>query len=251
MEGNTAFISYVLIPIGITTGSYSQAIHCNYIKKIDLGGADPYIQEISLNFPDANDFKFLASTYSGSTGYTVNEIHALVQIVSNSPFNSYEEVVPSSSGWTQFNMTNQIPNYAMISGASFVLTPTNLTSVVFKISLLHYPDDPATLFIPYNLVYINYPSTDDKLAFGEATYFFGNVATEIKADVYTTDISINLPLNEFNSTTNPTWDGGESVYISEVGIYDSNKNLVAIGKLNDPVAKDPTIARTIVFALDF
>ena len=59
------------------------------------------------------------------------------------------------------------------------------------------------------------------------------------------------PLNEFNSTSNPTWDGLETVYISEIGIYDSNKNLVAIGKLNDPVAKDATIARTIVFALDF
>ena len=34
-------------------------------------------------------------------------------------------------------------------------------------------------------------------------------------------------------------------------LYDSNKNLVAIGKLNDPVAKDSTIARTIVFAIDF
>jgi len=253
MSGNTVFISYLLIPTGITGGSYSQAIHCNYFKKIDLGGADPYIQEISLNFPkaDISDFKFLASTYSDSTGYTVNEIHALVQIVSNAPFDSYGEVVPSSTGWTQFNMTYQIPNYASISGASFVLTPTLITDVVFKISLLHYPDNPVTTFLPYDLEYISYPSTDDRLAFGEATYFFGNVATEIKADVYTTDISIPLPQAQFNSTTNLTWDGLETVYISEIGIYDSNKNLVAIGKLNDPVAKNPSIGRTIVFALDF
>ena len=51
MEGNTAFISYILIPTtGQDAGDYSQAIHCNYIKKIDLGTANPYVQEISLNF---------------------------------------------------------------------------------------------------------------------------------------------------------------------------------------------------------
>jgi hypothetical protein len=65
------------------------------------------------------------------------------------------------------------------------------------------------------------------------------------------DIGIDLPLDEFNSSTNLSWDGGETVFISEVGIYDSNRNLVAIGKLNDPVPKDSTISRTIVFAVDF
>ena len=247
MSGNTAFISYILVPSGITDGSYSQAIHCNYFKKLDLGGSNPYIQEVSLNFPNADDFKFLTSTYNGGTGYTANRMHALVQIVDNTPFDSYEEVMPDSSAWKQVDITEQVTGYSATS--EFVLTPANLTSVVFKISFLQYEN--GAVFSSYNLDYINYPSTDDKLAFGEATYFFGNVATEIKADVYTTDISINLPLNEFNSTTNKTWNYGEPVYISEVGIYDSNKNLVAIGKLNDPVAKDPTIARTVVFAIDF
>jgi len=42
-----------------------------------------------------------------------------------------------------------------------------------------------------------------------------------------------------------------SVAISEVGIYDENKNLVAVGKLNNPIIKDSTISRTISFAIDF
>lgn len=247
MSGNTVFISYVLVPSGITGGSYSQAIHCNYFKKIDLGGSDPYIQEISFNFPDSDDFKFLASSYNGGTGYTVNRIHVLAQIVDNDPFDTYDDVVPSSTGWTQYDVTSQVTGYT--SGNTFVLTPANITSVVFKISFLQYLN--AAIFKPYNLDYITYPSSEDELVFGDATYFFGNVETKIKADVYTTNISIILPLNEFNSTTNKTWDGLETAYISEVGIYDSDKNLVAIGKLNDPVAKDSTIARTIVFALDF
>jgi len=251
MSGNTAFISYVFEADGLSDGSYSQAIHCNYIKKINLGASNPYIQEISLNFPNINDFKFLSSAYDDDTGYTVNNIYALVQIVSNTPFDTYDDITPDSAAWKQYDITDQVTGYT--TGGVWVLTPLNITSVVFKISLLHYLDEPATTFIPYNLNYIDYPSSsqEDDLVFGDATYFFGNVETKIKADVYTTDISVNLPLNEFNSSSNKTWDGLETAYISEIGIYDSNKQLVAIGKLNDPVAKDPTIARTIVFALDF
>jgi len=58
-------------------------------------------------------------------------------------------------------------------------------------------------------------------------------------------------LNQFNSTTNLTWDGVSKVAISEIGIYDADKNLVAVGKLNDPIDKDSSIARTILFAIDF
>ena len=242
MSGNTAFITYILIP---TTGNYSQAIHCNYIKKIDLGITNPYVQEISFNFPEINDFKFLASDVVDNTGFTTNEIHAIVQVISNSGFTTINDVKPDSALWKQFDITSQV------TGSSTYLTAAQLTSVVFKVSLLQYENQ--SIFLPYNLDYLNYPSSSqvDNLVFGDATYFFGNVSTEIKADVYTTDLSINLPLQEFNSSTNKTWDGVETVFISEIGIYDSNKNLVAIGKLNDPVAKDANIARTIVFALDF
>ena len=256
MEGNTVFISYILLPTtGETVNGYSQAIHCNYIKKIALGTINPYVQEISLNFPDSNDFKFLAGEIAAGiinpigTGYTAHKIHALVQMVSNGAFNSFADVEPDPTQWKQINITPQVSGYS--SGSTFFLTASKLTSVVFKIPLLQYTN--PLIYIPYNLNYLNYPGETEtnNLPFGEATYFFGNVSTKIKADVYTTDITINLPLNEFNSTSNSTWDGLETVYFTEIGIYDSNKNLVAIGKLNDPVAKNATIARTIVFALDF
>ena len=251
MSGNTAFLTYIFLPTsGQSAGDYSQAIHCNYIKKMDLGIGNPLVQEISFNFPDINDFKFLADEVGGTnilgTGYTAHKIHAVVQIVDNTLFDSFDDVKPDSTAWKELDITDQVTGYS--SGGSFYLTAAKLVSVVFKVPLLQYNS-----FEEYNLDYINYPSSsqEDELAFGDATFFFGNVETQIKADVYTTDISINLPLNEFNSSTNETWDGTETVYISEIGIYDSDKNLVAIGKLNDPVAKNSTIGRTIVFALDF
>jgi len=242
-SGNTIFITYALIPTGQTIGDgYQQGIHCNYIKKLQSTQANPYITEINLTFPNINHFKFMFDGTGLGTGFTANRIYVITQIVDNSLFNTIDDVIPDSSAWKYLDVTDQVVGY------TGVLTPTNMIGQVFKVSLYNYAS-----FLGYNLDYLNYPSStqEDELAFGASTYFFGNVSTSIKADVYTTDISINLPLNEFNSSSNKTWNGIETVYISEIGLYDTNKNLVAIGKLNDPVAKDTTIARTLVFAIDF
>ena len=239
MNNYTIFVTYALIPTGNTCG-YERAIHCNYINTLNLNTDDISIQEIKLNFQNVDDFKFLSSNISNGTGYTVNRIYMIAQVVQNTD----STVKPNSANWKYLDVTDQISGY---SGSGF-LTATQLKSVVFKMPLNNY-DTYST----YDLDYLNYPSFSqtDQLCFGDETYFFGNVTTSIKADVYVTDLSINLPLNEFNSSNNSTWDGLSTIYVSEVGLYDENKNLVAIGKLNNPVPKDATISRTILFAIDF
>jgi hypothetical protein len=64
-------------------------------------------------------------------------------------------------------------------------------------------------------------------------------------------VNIILPLNEFNNSNNPTWQPNTPVYITEVGLYDDDGNLLAIGKLNFPVDKDSTKYRTLQLKLDF
>jgi hypothetical protein len=239
MSGYTVFISYQLV----STSGYSTAIHCNYIKSIQLTAANPFLQEIYIDFPA--EFIFLSDYVSGATGFAVQKIQILVQLVDNSGFINIVDIKPNSALWKIYDVTNQITGY--VSGQT--LTESNIAGTVFKVSLYNY-NSMST----YNLNYLNYPNTNqiNRLSFGDETYFFGNVTTDIKAEVYTTDISISLALNEFNSTTNPTWDSSlDSVSISEIGIYDANKNLVAIGKLNDPITKDSTISRTLVFDIDF
>lgn len=239
----TLFTTYALVPTGNTSG-YNRAIHCNYIKKLEIETNDINIQEIRLNFLNVNDFKFLSTNITNGTGYTVHKIYMITQVVNNDDFDENEEIIPNSANWKYLDVTNQVTGY---TGTGF-LTPNQLKSVVFKMPLNNY-----SIYSSYDLNYLYYPaeSQGDYLCFGDETYFLGNVTTDIKADVYTTDISIGLSLDEFNSTTNLTWDGLSKVYISEVGLYDSDKNLVAIGKLNNPVPKDATISRTILFELDF
>jgi len=239
MANYTVFTTYALVPTGNTAG-YKQGIHCNYIKSVEIETDNLLIQEISLNFSSSDDFKFLSTSMSSGTGYTVHGIYMLIQTGVTTT-----GLKPDPSKWKRYDVTEQIIGYVI----GQFLTPTQLSGVVFKAPLNLY----AGKDFYYIADYMNYPSTSQTgdLCFGDESYFFGNVTTKIKADVYTTDIGINLPLNEFNSTDNLTWDGNEKVYITEVGLYDSNKNLVAIGKLNDPVPKDSTISRTIVFAIDF
>jgi len=241
-SGYTVFISYMLESISV----YSKFIHCNYFKTLTLSTNNPYVEEISFGFSDPNDFKFLCTNVTNGTGYTAHKIYGLVQLVANSGFTYSSDIKPTASKWKLYDVTTQITGH--ISGT--LLTASQLTAQAFKIPLKNY-----SLFPVYNLHdFINYPLKgtlgDGKLCFGDETYFLGNVQTDIKATAYTTDIPIDLPAGEFNSSTNLTWDG-DTVAITEVGIYDTNKNLVAIGKFNNPIPKDSTISRTIVFQIDF
>lgn len=266
MNGYTFFATYILIadtvenlveeegnlPYGVEPPQNglgygnSKYVHCNYINKITIDSINPYMYEVLMAFPNISDFKFLNPVISGGTGFTANKIIALIQLVDNSEYDNLNEVRPISNNWKEYNLTNQIG--AHIIGNN--LTALELTNRVFRISLISYDQLPT-----YNLHdYINYPTNlnNTDLSFGDEIFFFGNVDADIKANVYTTDISVQLNLNEFNYSTNETWDEkNDEVYITEIGIYDNDYNLVGIGKLNNPIKKNNRISRNIVFQIDF
>jgi len=251
LSGHTVFTSYILVPTGSSLGyGYSKSIHCNYIKSISFN-VNPYQQEIIMNFASMSDWKFLSDNINNGTGYTVNRIYALVQVVSNSGFTEMSDIRPTASQWRIYELTNQI----LTHGIGTPLTADFITGQAFKISLKDYFN--TDVFPIYKLSdYIKYPTkqpnADNELCFGDETFFLGNVSTNIKAIAYTLDVPIILNLNEFNSSTNATWNKElDKVVITEIGIYDTQKNLVAIGKLNNPIQKDNSIARTIVFDVDF
>jgi hypothetical protein len=247
MDGNVVFISYFFESLN----RFSPAIHCNYIKRIELNDINPTIETIRLKFSNVDDFKFLNGNTGATTGYSAHKLYALVQLVQYIGVNDLADVKPDPALWKKYELTHQIVGYP--TGNTRLISPADMVNVVFEIPLSDYYNTGSTEFSTYNLNYLSYPvpAEIDKLCFGDETYFFGTVESEVEADVYTTDLSINLALGEFNSTTNPTWDGVSSVAISEVGIYDKDKNLVAIGKLNNPIIKDSSITRTISFAIDF
>jgi hypothetical protein len=150
---------------------------------------------------------------------------------------SLTQTGPTSNGWKEIDITSKIQNYATWSGST--IDPTDLSGFVFSIN-----GDQYTGATAYNLNnYITVPVLSDttKLQFGEETVFFGNIKTNIQATVYKTRILF----------VNPTWIDGNSVYIDEVGIYDIDKQLVAVGKLSSPIEKKFGKYSLIDLSIDF
>jgi len=69
--------------------------------------------------------------------------------------------------------------------------------------------------------------------------------------------------NEFNYSANPTYLTGSQLrvkqnadanpvsYITSIGLYSADNQLLAVGKLSEPIRKDPTIELTFRARLDY
>lgn len=254
----TIFLTYMLATSEVSGGTqpysqnnaygYSSAIHCNYVQRLETES----LVNKTINFivPDGSLFPFLRSSYQiqpgfNGYGFNANKIYALVQIVNGTG----STITADPANWSIIDVTPQLDGYNTFSGSTIPVTAFN-NSTIITIGVQETLNAPK-----YNLTYLNAPSTlssdDNKLTFGEEAFFYGNVKSDIQAIAYTTEIPAVLQLNEYNSTTNSTWDQSSAVSISEMGIFDDNNNLVGVGKLNNPINKDATIFRTILFSLDF
>ena len=93
----------------------------------------------------------------------------------------------------------------------------------------------------------NYTGTS--LNFGDEYYFYGILDTNIQATIYEMKYKVNLSQAEFQRTSNPTWSSGKQSYVTEIGLYDSNKNLMIISKLQSPILRQGT--QQFLVKLDF
>jgi hypothetical protein len=71
--------------------------------------------------------------------------------------------------------------------------------------------------------------------------YSGSTGTKITFDTIRNKISQSITClanrGEFGISNNPTWSAGDTPRITEVGMFDSNNTLIAIGKLNKPYEK--------------
>lgn len=217
MEEYIVYTTYYLE--GINQG-FSNTIHSNNINKIIIKTNDITKHKIGFNFVE--------DVFVQNIEY--DKLFFLIQVQPN-----INGIRPKHNEWKKIEVDNF----------------QNINNERFEIDLKQYNN-----WDKYEITSdINYPIkstyTKKDLSFGEETVLIGNVGGTIKADVFTTEIYIELPMGEFNSTNNHTWNGQSSVYITEVGIYDENENLVAIGKYNNPIEKNSKISRTLLFSIDF
>jgi hypothetical protein len=83
------------------------------------------------------------------------------------------------------------------------------------------------------------------------------ITTSYSCDTYKSIFNFAISENEFNSTTNPTYQTAVSrgldvnIKVSEIGIYTDTDELVVIGKLGYPIDLYPDAMVTIHMELDF
>ena len=219
---------------------FTDSLHCNYYSKID-GNTEEITNPKNLAVQFGSEFKFLnqpLNTYTSAdlSGYSANSMKLLVQIT-----NKDERPLPTA--WKEIDVTSEI------SGSSIngYITMSGITGTTFQIDEVIYDNAPT-----YNLAtYINIPENGqtDMLNFGDEYYFYGNLETDISATIYEMKYLVNLGRNQFTNTSNPTWMSGTTSYVTEIGLYNAQKDLMVISKLQSPELRQGI--QQFVVKLDF
>lgn len=213
---------------------FTDSLHCNYYSKIvgPSTGCTDTTQNVAVRF--GAEFPFLIQ--SGLSGFTATNLKLLCQLVEGSD-------LPSPTEWREIDVTNLLSG----STVSGYITENGLTGTTFQIDFDNY--DSASI---YNLSnYLDLPTINetDVLNFGDEYFFYGNIETDILATIYEMRYLINLNENQFVNSSNPTWLSGSTSYFTEIGLFDSNKDLMVISKMQSPQIRQGI--QQVVVKLDF
>jgi len=184
-----------------------------------------YCRNVFLKF--GNEFKFLNSQNTTiPSGYTANQMKVLVQKVSSGTTR------PLPQQWREIDVMSQLS----ASSVNGKITLSGMTGTTFQITKDMY-DNAST----YNLAnYINIPTLNQSgvtFNFGGEYYFYGTVETDIQATIYEMRYLCNLNSSQFQYSSNPTWTSGTTSYVTEIGLFDTDKDLLVISKLQSPVQR--------------
>ncbi len=215
LSGSTQrlWVTYRLDSTGFTN-----SLHCNYYSYVDGPQSGNTISQ-NVAFRFGSEFPFL--NQSGLSGFSASEIKILCQKTSSTE-------KPSPDGWVEIDYTSEISG-STINGN---ITQSGLTKTTFIID-----NDKYDSGVAYNLSnYINIPENGetDLLNFGDEYFFYGNLETDIAATIYEMRYLVTLNNNQFTLSSNPTWDTNKTPYVTEIGLYNSDKELMVLSKLQSP-----------------
>jgi hypothetical protein len=239
----TMYITYALDSPYSGLGS---SLPCQYYTV--LTNNTPTAQDVAFSISNVGLLPFMRKIekvgYDGR-GFNAYNFRLLYQIVPS------ENSRPDPNNWKTYDFTSTL----ITNTAGQTIDPLlleNQTPIVNGFVLTNAIDALATTYditIPLGMA----PNTNSNiLQFGDERFFYGNLDTYIGATIYKTLFDIRVNSAQLTQTTNKTRSQTAStnppnIKVSEVGIYDSNNNLVVVGKLSQPV---PLIAgQTIMLEL--
>ena len=216
---------------------------CSQYVKVVPKFDDDY--DVAVSF--GGGFNFLRDKIitNNKPGYQATKFFILVQQVDAG-------MKPESDGWRYIDYTDSLVNY--VTGSNIL--EQNLTGKKFIVNAELYNN--ANAFVYRDL--IGYPNNNEKgnMIFGDEFMLMGDLTLNKQHSVYVMNYIINLPENHFVRSQNPTWDidndsNIQDLRITEVALYNEDKDMVAIGKLSIPHKRgvDPASCQVISVKLDF
>jgi hypothetical protein len=193
-------------------------LHCNYYQRIQ-GPTGSTTDSANVTVRFGSEFPYMVN--GSLDGFSATNMELICQKVTG-------DTRPSPSGWKTIDVTD----YFSASTLNGYITPNAIANTTFIISAEAY--SAATSYNLGDYMTIPQNGESDLLNFGDEYFFYGNLETDIQATIYQMKYLINLSRNQFTDTSNPTWTSGTTSYVSEIGLYDVNKDLIVISKLQSP-----------------
>lgn len=219
LTGNTEtlFLTYMF-----SNTAFTNSLHCNYYTTISGNNQSllPGSSDVIIRF--GNEFPFLRHTFLSPSGFTATSLKIIAQKVASGTTR------PTASSWKEIDVTSQLS----ASTVGNYITQSGMTGTTIQLTKAMYNAGST-----YNLNnYISLPTLNNTgltLNFGGEYFFFGNIQTDIQATIYVMNFLCNLGQTQFFDSSNPTWTGSNP-YVTEVGLYNADKELMVISKIQSP-----------------
>lgn len=239
-KGKTLYMTYVL---EADNGLRYFLPHQKYIKFINNTKID---RDVNFTLQDTGLLPYMRqfekTGYDG-LGWYAHRFKILAQIVDNS------EDRPDPTQWKAINYTSS----AITAVGGYTINPNlfekqDATALGFNLNKSRF--NSASF---YDLNNLNIPEINctEELQFGDERFFFGNLVTQIGACIKRPTFNINIDTSDYKKTSNPTWSDGDALYFNEIGLYDSNQELIAIAKISRPVELTENTKFSLELSLDF
>jgi hypothetical protein len=197
-------------------------LHCNYYQIVQgpSSSCTQTEQCVAVRFGD--EFKCLRNDNTTSSGFTANSFKVLAQKVTG-------DTRPNPSQWKEIDFSLQFT-----LSPNLLIYASGLTAQTFVVCQDNYDAAPIYNLDTYiqGLTFLG--DTGNTLNFGDEYYFYGVVETDITATIYEMRYLINMTSNQFTYSSNPTWTPSDSIYFTEIGLYDSDKDLLVVSKFQSP-----------------
>jgi hypothetical protein len=219
LTGNTEVLHLTYI---FTNTAFTQSLHCNYYSTITGNDQSllPGASDILIRF--GNEFPFLQNTYTSPSGFTATGLKLIAQKVSTGTTR------PVATSWKEIDVTSQL-SATTVGG---YINASGMTNTTIQLTKSMY-DTASTYNLSNYLNLVPLGSTGLTLNFGGEYFFFGNIQTDIQATIYVMNFLCNLGQTQFFDSSNPTWTGNNP-YVTEVGLYNADKELMVISKIQSP-----------------